>query len=218
MEKRRMTTPLLILGAGTFATEVLDIAEAAGEFAPLGFVNSLEAPAPGTTHEGLPVYGLDDLPCGPGDCRMIAAIVSVKRRGFIEAMQARGYRFISVIHPSAVVSRRANVAAGCVVHANVVISSNTHVGPHVILNRGSLIGHDDRIGAFCTIGPGANIAGGVEIGASAYIGVGAVIRDHVGIGAEAVAGAGAVVVKSVPDQVMVAGVPARIMQHDVKGM
>jgi len=46
--------PLLLLGDGHFAVETLEIAEAIGDFSPLGFVNSLTRPKPGATIEGLP--------------------------------------------------------------------------------------------------------------------------------------------------------------------
>lgn len=208
---------LLILGSSTFALEALDIAEAAGGFEPVGFVNSLQLPTPGSLHAGLPVYWIDDLPYQPGDCLLVSGIVSTKRRGFIETMQARGYEFTSAIHPSAIISRRATIDPGCVVNAGAVISQNSHIAAHTILNRGCLIGHDNHIGPFCTIGPGANLAGGLEIGMGACFGVGAVIADHLSIGEGAVVGAGAVVIKSVPPKVMVAGAPARIIKTDVKG-
>lgn len=210
--------PLLILGAGSFALETLDIAETSGGFEPLGFVNSLERPAPGATHAGLPVFWVDELPFGPADCWLVAGIVSTRRRDFVEGMVRRGYRLASVVHPSASLSRRAQVGEGCVINAGVVISSNTRIEPNVILNRGCLIGHDNLIHSFCTLGPGANVAGAVEIGEGAYIGLGAVIRDHVTIGAEAVVGAGAVVVKSVASNVLVTGVPAQVTQTQVKGL
>lgn len=213
-----MAKPLLILGDGTFALETLDIAEAAGGFQPLGFVNSFERPGPGARHAGLPVFWVDDMPFEPDDCHLVAGIVSTRRRGFIEIMLARGFQFASVVHPSAVISRRAHVSDGCVISAGVVISSNTTIESHVILNRGCLIGHDNLIGPFCTVGPGANLAGGIEVGAGSYIGVGAVIRDHLAIGSEAVVGAGAAVVKPVPPNAMVVGVPARVIKTDVKGL
>jgi sugar O-acyltransferase (sialic acid O-acetyltransferase NeuD family) len=209
---------LLILGAGSFALETLDIAESASGFEPLGFVNSLEQPPPGTTHAGLTVFGVDQVPYKPEDCFLANGMVSTKRRGFIETMSARGYRFISIIHPSAVISRRARIGDGCVIHAGVIVASNTTIEPHVVLNRGCLIGHDNLTRSFCTIGPGANVAGGVEIGAGAYIGVGAVIRDHLAIGEGSVVGAGAVVVKPVPANVLVTGLPARVVQTGVKGL
>jgi UDP-perosamine 4-acetyltransferase len=213
-----MTVPLLILGSGTFATETLDVAEAAGGFEPRGFVNSLERPAAGATHEGLPVFWVDEMPFTPSECVLVAGIVTTRRRAYIETMAARGYRFTSVIHPSAVISRRSRVGEGCVINAGVIVSSRTTLEDHVILNRGSLVGHDNHLGAFSTIGPGAVLAGGVSIGIGAYVGVGAVIRDHRAIGAESVVGAGAVVVDEVPPNVMVAGLPARIVRTAVKGL
>lgn len=213
-----MTKPLLILGSGTYALETLDIAEMAGGFEPLGFVNSLERPSAGTRHAGLPVFWIDDVPFRPEDCYLVAGIVTTRRREMIETMQARGYRFVSVIHPAAVISRRSTIGEGCVINAGVVVSQNTAVDAHVILNRGALIGHDNRIGPFCTIGPGANIAGVNVIGSGAYIGAGAVIRDHLSVGADAVVGAGAVVVKPVPANALAVGFPARVIKTGVKGL
>jgi sugar O-acyltransferase (sialic acid O-acetyltransferase NeuD family) len=213
-----MTIPLLILGSGTFALETLDIAEAAGGFHLLGFVNSVEQQDPDATHEGLPVYWIDEIPFKPAECLLVAGIVSTLRRGFIEKMVARGYRFASVVHPSAVISRRTSIGDGCVINAGVIISPNTTVESHVILNRGCLIGHDNRLESFSTVGPGAILAGGINLGAGVYVGVGAVIRDHVLIGSEAVIGAGAVVVKNVSPNVMVTGLPAQIIKTNVNGL
>jgi sugar O-acyltransferase (sialic acid O-acetyltransferase NeuD family) len=210
--------PLLILGSGTFAVEALDIAETAGGFQPLGFVNSLDRPPAGASHAGLPLFWIDDIPFKPDDCELVAGIVSTQRRGFIETMAGRGFRFVSVIHPSAVVSRRSRVGAGCILNAGVVVSPNTVIEDHVILNRGSLVGHDNRIMKYCTLGPGANLAGGVEVGTGTFIGVGAVIRDHLHIGTGAVVGAGAVVTRPVGANVMVAGLSARVARTGVTGL
>lgn len=212
-----MDKPLLILGDGDFALEVLDIAECAGDFCPLGFVNSFERPAPASRHGGLPVFWVDDLPFGPEDCFLVGGMVSTRRRSFVQSLADRGYRFTSVVHPSAVISRHVDLGYGVVVNAGVVIARGTVIEPHVILNRGCLIGHDNHIESFATIGPGANLAGGVRVGGGAFVGVGAVVRDHVSIGAGAVAGAGAVVVKDVPPHVLVTGVPAAIVKEGVDG-
>jgi sugar O-acyltransferase (sialic acid O-acetyltransferase NeuD family) len=206
-------TRLLILGCGEFAVEVLDIADAAGHFETLGFVESLVRPPSGRRHAGLPVFWLDDLPYAPGECALVAAIGrGTERREFVQTMQARGYRFATLVHPSAFVSGRAAVEDGAIVNAGAVISANAAIGPHVIVNRGALIGHDVHVAPFVTIGPGANVAGAVTIGACAYIGIGAVISDHLQVGDASMVGAGAVVTRSVPPNVVVAGVPARVIQ------
>ncbi len=213
-----MMRRLLILGDGAFALETLDIAEAAGGFHAVGFVNSVERPGPRARQTGLPVFWIDELPFQPDEVFVVAGIGSTKRRGAIETLLARTYRFVAILHPAAVISARASIGDGCVVNAGVVVSRGVVVEPHVILNRGCLVGHDTRIGSFATIGPGANVAGGVEIGSGAYIGIGAVVRDHLRIGAESVVAAGAVVVKDVPPNAMVAGVPARVIKTGVQGL
>jgi sugar O-acyltransferase (sialic acid O-acetyltransferase NeuD family) len=211
-------TKLLILGAGSFAIETLEIAELAGGFEIAGFIVDLDPPKKGAVLAGLPIFSADDFPFQATECLMVAGIVSTRRRRFVEAMEARGFQFATVVHPRAVISPRATIAAGCIVHASAVISSNTTLGGHVIVNRGCLVGHDNRIDRFCTLGPGANLAGALEVDTGAYIGVGAIVRDHVTIGAHAVVGSGAVVVAPVAANTMVLGVPARPVRSGVEGL
>ena len=213
-----MTKPaLLILGAGSFALETLEIAALEGAFVPAGFVVS-EPALPPLMHAGLPVYHEGAVPYSPGAAHLVGGIVTTRRRLFFERMVSRGYTFATLRHPSAIVSPRAELAAGAVVGAGVIVASNTVVGAHVLVNRGANIGHDNRLDAFVTVGPGATLAGGIHVETGVYIGVGAVVRDHVTLGAGAVIAAGAVVVTSVEPHVLVAGCPARVVKRDVDGL
>jgi len=54
---------------------------------------------------------------------------------------------------------------------------------------------------------------GVTIGRNAWLGAGAKILDGVTLGANVVIGAGAVVNESMPDSVIAAGVPAKIIKR-----
>jgi acetyltransferase EpsM len=208
--------PLIILGAGTYAIEALEIAELGGGFTPVGFAVS-DPPAAGTTHVGLKVYHVDDLP-PPGSVVVATGIVSTRRRGLIEAVQARGHDFVALVHPGAMVSPRATIDAGATVGAGVIVASHTRIGAHVLLNRGANIGHDNDVQPFVTIGPGATLAGAVVVGRGVYVGVGAVVRDHLTIGEGAVVAAGAVVVKDVHPHTLVAGCPAVVVRTDVDGL
>lgn len=208
---------LLFLGDGTFAVEALEIAEAAGGFTPLGFVNNIAPPASGATLEGLPVFWVDDIPFGPEACDVVCAIVTTQRRAFVEQIRSRGYRFRPLIHPFANVSRRARIGDGCILNAGVIVASNATLGDYTIVNRGAMIGHDNRTGRCCTIGPGANIAGRVEIGDGAFVGQGAIVREGLRIGVGAAVGAGAVVLQDVRANDMVAGIPARVIKSGVNG-
>lgn len=208
---------LLILGDGRFAVEALEIAEAIGDFLPLGFVNSVMRPAPGASLEGHPVFWVDDVPFGPAECEVVCAIVTTQRRPFVELMHSRGYGFASLIHPFSGISRRARIGPGCIVNAGAVIGSNAVLSEYTIVNRGALIGHDVRIGACCTVGPGANIAGNVEIGEGVFVAQGAVIRERQRVGSGAVIAAGAVVLEDIKANDMAAGIPARTIRSGVNG-
>ena len=211
-----MTTQLVILGAGTFAVEILDAVESANEIQAVAFLVSDPGLVVSAVREHLPVFHPASLPWSPAEVEMIAGIVTTKRRPFIEHMQERGFTFVSAVHSSAVISRRASRGPGSFAGAGAIVAANTRIERHVVINRGANIGHDVILGAFSTIGPGAIVAGGVTIGEGAYVGVGAVIRDRLAIGEGAVIAAGAVVIKSVPPRVLVAGCPAVIVRENVE--
>lgn len=207
--------PLLILGAGSFAIETLEIAELAGGFRPVGFVVSERTPGQ-EGHAGLPVFTEDAIPAELADAQVVAGIVSTRRRPFIERMAGRGFSFTTLRHPTAVISPRAAIGSGAIIGAGVIVASNTRVGSHVLLNRGANIGHDNELGEYSTISPGATLAGAIAVGPGAYVGVGAVIRDHLTIGAGAIVAAGAVVVKPVEASTLVGGCPAIVMRRAVE--
>ncbi|MEO8070024.1 MAG: NeuD/PglB/VioB family sugar acetyltransferase [Acidobacteriota bacterium] len=211
-------TRVAILGAGTFAVELLEAIELGGVYEPVGFVVSEESFLARPRHCGLPVVTAAQMPWAAADTLAIAGIVSTTRRGFIDAIRARGFRFATVCHPSATISPRATIGAGTFVGAGVIIASQTQVQEHVVINRGANVGHDVTIESFTTVGPGATMAGGVVIESGAYVGIGAVVRDHVRIGSGALVAAGALVVKSVPSRVMVIGAPARVVKEGVDGL
>lgn len=83
----------------------------------------------------------------------------------------------------------------------------------IVVNPGAVIGKNCNISQGVTIGQanrGAR-AGSPEIGDNVFIGPGAKIFGNIKIGNNVAIGANAVVTKDVPDNAVVAGVPARIL-------
>lgn len=205
-------TRLLILGAGSFAIDVLEAARAAGHYEPVGFLVSDPEFLTEATHAGLPVSDLAALPWNPGDVACIAGITSPARRSFVAEMRRRGFAFARVVHPTAMVSSSATIGAGSFVGAGAILGAGTTLAEDVLVNRGANLGHDAAIGACATIGPGAVLAGCVSVGAGSVIGVGAVVSDHLSIGCHTMVAAGSVVVRPVGERVLVAGSPARVVR------
>lgn len=118
---------------------------------------------------------------------------------------------VSLIHPSAVISRHARLGVGCVVMGGVVVNADSNIADGVILNTGCSIDHDCSIGTCVHISPGARLAGGVFVGALSWVGIGSSVKQFVSIGQQVIIGAGAAVVADLPDGITAVGVPAKVI-------
>jgi len=208
---------LAILGTSLFAPEVADIVEDCGELEVSVFVENWDRARTAGTLLGRPIVWLEDAAPLAATHLALCSLGTTRRRSFVEAAAAMGFRFATVVHPTARVSRRSVVGSGSFLSAGVVVSAQTRIGTHVIANRGVLVGHDTVVGDYVTLSPGANVAGGVSIGAGTYVGMGAIVLDRIRVGEGTVIGAGAVVTRDVPDRVEVMGVPARVVKELPEG-
>jgi len=113
-------------------------------------------------------------------------------------MRGRGYRFATIIHPSAIVSPDVKIDSGAQIMAGVVIQTGCMIGRDVIINTGALIDHDSVIEESCHLAPGTVCSGGVFIEKNTHIGTGSTIIQNVNIGQNSVVAAGSIVYKNLP--------------------
>ena len=118
-------------------------------------------------------------------------------------------KYLTSVHPSAVVSPRATIDEGTVVMQGAIVQSCAKIGKHCIVNTGASVDHDCEIGDYVHVAPHATVLGGVKVGEGSWIGAGAVIKQYITIGKNCMIGAGAVVLKDVPDGATVVGVPGK---------
>jgi len=215
---RQGAQKIVILGIGGNCVDILDTlndinaASARPRFQCIGFLDDDPA-AHGKLIGGIPVIG------GLKRARSICDALFVNGIGspatfrqkpeIIASTGLSEARFVSIVHPSAVVSSMATVGVGTVILQNSVIASSAKIGRHVMILPLTVVSHHGVVGDYSTIAGGASISGYVRIGRACYIGSHCAIREQVSIGDCALCGIGSIVLEDVPARAVVAGNPAR---------
>jgi len=206
---------LVIVGAGGFGREVLDVVSAVNKKSEswnfLGFVAD-GSPSPDLL-DALNVKWLgsvDEVLQSTQPASYVVGIGSpADRRRVSEKFDIAGWQAATLIHPSATIGADVEISLGSVICSHVSITTHVRLGCHVHVNLNSTIGHDCLIGDFVTINPLVAVSGDVELGSGVTMGTHSSILQGLQVGANSTVGAGAVVVKDVPANTTVVGVPAR---------
>lgn len=203
-----MTKPLLVLGCGGHGRVVADVATDCGH-GNIAFLDDDEklSGAHGGTVLG-PMSMLEDL-VGHWP-RAIAAIGDgTERLKLLRRLNDIGFETSAIIHPSAIISRNAQIGQGVFVGPGAVINVGARIGDGAIVNTGARIDHDCMIGAGSHIAPGTTLSGGVTVGERTWLGTGCAVRQGVTIGDDVTVGVGAAVVTDLLASKTYVGVPAR---------
>lgn len=120
--------------------------------------------------------------------------------------------FFNAIHPQSTLDNSVELGVGIAIMAGVIINADTIIGNHAIINTSASVDHDCKISDFAHVAPNASLCGGIKIGKATLVGAGATVAPNISIGMNVLVGAGSVVIEDVPDNVLVAGNPAKIIR------
>lgn len=152
---------LLVIGAGSFSTEVEELARFLG-YTDIAFLDDKAPSAIGTMQD-----------IGKMRERYDTAIVALgnneNRRKYHEELKLYNYTIPIMVHPTAFVSQEAQLSPGCIVRTHAVVSRFARLGEGVIINIGSLIDHHCEIGSFSMILPGAVVRNSVKIAPGTWV-------------------------------------------------
>jgi sugar O-acyltransferase (sialic acid O-acetyltransferase NeuD family) len=192
---------MYVIGAGGHGKVIADILIALGR-PPIAFLD--EAPQHNRVLDIPVIQGLE-LP------EPTATVIIAVGDNFVRAkIVARYSSFGVAIHPSARVSRDAEIGPGSVVMAGAVINPGARIGAHCIINSAACIDHDCLIADFAHVAPGATLGGNVQVGSGSFVGLGANVIHGIVIGEHTVVGAGSTVIRDIPARVVALGSPARV--------
>jgi sugar O-acyltransferase (sialic acid O-acetyltransferase NeuD family) len=116
----------------------------------------------------------------------------------------------TIIHAESFVAPSATLGTGIFVAPKAMVHSFASIDDHCIINSAAVVEHECAIGENTHVGPGAVLGGGVRVGAHTLVGLGSRILPGVRVGSGCTIGAGAVVLKDVPNDTKVVGVPALV--------
>lgn len=207
----------VIVGAGSYGEVYLAFLREAGVDI-IGFLDD-NPELEGGEVRGIPVigkfgdiptlkerYGIEAVYCPLGDNK--------RRVQILEGARQLGYHTPNFIHPSVKIAPEVQIAS-----EGVYILQTTQIMPFVLIERDVMISAGSNIVHHSRLSQGTFISNGVNFGANivakkySYVGMGATVMTGVkSIGEDCLIGAGAVVIKDVPDNAVVAGVPAKIIR------
>jgi UDP-3-O-[3-hydroxymyristoyl] glucosamine N-acyltransferase len=93
--------------------------------------------------------------------------------------------------------------------------SDTVIGDGTKLDALVHVAHNVIIGRNCELTAGTIIGGSTTVGDTSWMGLNCTLKNKIKIGNKVIVGAGACVIHDVPDEDVVAGVPAKSIKHKV---
>ena len=125
------------------------------------------------------------------------------------------------IEPGAIIREQVEIGENAVIMMGAILNIGAVVGANSMIDMGAVLGGRAIVGRNCHIGAGAVLAGVIEPASAqsvvveddVLIGANAVLIEGVRVCRGAVVAAGAVVTQDVPENMVVAGCPARIIKR-----
>lgn len=132
------------------------------------------------------------------------------RKKIVEKVENSGFKCVSLIHSSAIISPSVCISdKNVVIMPNVIINASAKIEAGVILNSGCVIEHECFVGEFSHISVGAKLTGNVKIGRECFLGANSCVLPNLSLCDEVILAAGAVMTKNIKEKGTFAGVPAK---------
>lgn len=203
---------IYLVGGIGFALEVVETFSEAHPDLPLAGVFDDDTRMARENSTGAPYLGLveDFVRETPPDSFYLLGFGDNDLRMALDAaFTADSKRPFTVVHPTASVSPRAELADGVYIAAFAFVGPRTKIGRQAIVNVGASVGHNAILGDFAQICPGARVSSFARIGRAAFLASNAVVPPNGIVGDGGRVAANSFAARRVHDRQLVVGVPAK---------
>ncbi len=213
---------VVIVGSSGHAKVVIDIFEKSGAYDIVGLVDPLRQVGEKIMNYRI-LGSLENLPQLLRDrpnCKIFIAIGDnwIRKQEYDRITGLLpDIGFATAVHPSAQIGSGVTIGKGTAIMAGAVINSDTVVGDFVIVNTKASADHENHLGNFSSLAPNVTLGGKVTIGEFTAVGIGATALHGVAIGKHCLIGAGSLILRDCSDNVVVYGVPAKVIRNRREG-
>ena len=204
---------LIIIGAGGFALEIIDLVEAINKSSKIyKIIGLLDDNKKTSNYDNYKILGpFSDFDKYQNQYFVLALSNPSLRHKIYNKLKETNKKMINLVHPNTEISNYVNLVedASIVINYGSQISSHALIEEGVIIDSHSYVGHGTTIKSFTTIYPGTKISGDVIINEFVQIGLGSNIIQGIHIGNNSTIGAGSTVIRNIPRDVVAVGVPCK---------
>jgi sugar O-acyltransferase (sialic acid O-acetyltransferase NeuD family) len=205
---------LIIVGAGGFGREIRELLPDCfppGSFRLKGFLSSNPRDLDGYDVAERVLDDPERYVPAENDRFLLAVGDVALRKRLVLSLQSRGAKFVSLIHPTAVVAKTARLGEGCVLYPYAVVMNAAQLADFVLLNLHASAGHDAKIGRFSNLCPYATMNGFSVLEDEVFMATHSSVLPGCCVGWGSKVSAGSVAVRNVGPQSLVYGVPGKQM-------
>lgn len=203
----------IIIGAGTYGQVYMKYLQ--DHYIITGFYDD-DIALQGNLIENIRVKGnVQDAIQNESDCAVFVPIGNnLIRVKILKEFERKGFDIPSFIHKNTIIHSSVKIWKAVYILPGTNIMPLTEIANYVMISVGSNIIHHTHLEEGVFISNGCNIGANINVRENAYIGMGSTIMTGVRtVGKNSLIGAGAVVIKDVPDNAVMAGVPAKILKY-----
>lgn len=209
---------MLIVGAKGFAKEVLEVVIQKYNFEDIVFFDDISTDIENRVFNQFLILRKEEQVIDYFKSRNNEFTIGIGnpklRKILTEKFKKLGGKLVSVIsNNTSIGSFNTSIEQGANIMSGSIITNDIKIGKSALINLNCTIGHDSILGDFVELCPGVHISGYCTLGNEVFVGTNSTILPKVKIGDNVVIAAGSVITKDIPDNCMVAGVPAIIKKY-----